>query len=808
MQYPVGSPWERVFGWRFLDPWDAIEPYAAELPPREPLVVLSHLGLSLDERLAQRVPRIDLLLGGHSHDTLAQPRYAGDVPIVHAGPYGKFVSRSELVYSPDRRRFVLRDFALASAAGSIVTRVLFVSNGHGEAAIADRIAREMREMEPGSIRDHLALVGESAAESMREVGPRRAMPSGGLIAMGNVRNMLRDLRAGLLSLVAAQRRFLRSVRGSYDAAVAVGDVYCLAMARRAQTKTIFVGTAKSVSVAPYGKFERRLLSRAQACFVRDDATVRSLREEGLSVEPSRKRDRRSLRWRWRILTRTAASGGFDPALALFPGSRPSAYGDAAFLLQVVAEVAAAHPSAGAVLSIAPGLDPQRFAADAQCAGWELSDGISARIPFVLSARGRAVVRAWNGPLGVVLARADLVLGQAGTANEGAASAGVPVVAFDRERDTGSRWYRRRQQGLLDGALAVLPGDLPAAVRRRRRTLERSRSTQADGRDRAGAHGRPGRRATHCRSRAGDRARGLMRRFIPPGLALIYSALPLFPSFIALTGVAFPGVSLLPMPATLAVLGGCCVLAVYAIVMLARYPLRGARPLLLPLLSIFAAGLLAGCLGFDPRSGLLFTFIGGLGIVWHCSIMRFYGDRYAAPTLFCAYLLSGGIAAAVAIATVVLRVPPALYALQHGRATGTFILPGELAGYLIVLLPVAFAVARVASLPGNSRARVGRLRRRARRAGADVLARRMDGRGRRRGIPRRRANPPSRHCRRGCGCRPFGDRTALQRASRSERRLHAPLDLAGGDRDHQPLSAAGRRTVQFLASLFARPRARR
>lgn len=343
-----------------------------------------------------------------------------------------------------------------------MTRVLFVSNGHGEAAIADRIAFEMREMEPESIRDHLALVGESAAEWMREVGPRRAMPSGGLIAMGNVGNLLRDLRAGLLSLVAAQRRFLRSVRGSYDAAVAVGDVYCLAMARRARTKTIFVGTAKSVSVAPYGKFERRLLSRAQACFVRDDATVRSLREEGLRLEPSAN-----------VIVdlfadgtdpdAAAATGGFDPALALFPGSRPSAYGDAAFLLKVVAEIAAAHPTAGAVLSIAPGLDAQRFAAGARRAGWEVSAGISARIPFVLSLRGRAVVRAWNGPLGAVLARADLVLGQAGTANEGAAAAGVPVVAFDRERDTGSRWYRRRQQGLLDGALAVLPGELPAAV---------------------------------------------------------------------------------------------------------------------------------------------------------------------------------------------------------------------------------------------------------------------------------------------------------------------------------------------------------
>ncbi len=34
-------------------------------------------------------------------------------------------------------------------------------------------------------------------------------------------------------------------------------------------------------------------------------------------------------------------------------------------------------------------------------------------------------------------------------------------------------------------------------------------------------------------------------------------------------------------------------------------------------------------------------------------------------------------------------------MQHGRATGTFVLPGELAAYLIVLLPIAYALARVA-----------------------------------------------------------------------------------------------------------------
>ncbi len=187
----------------------------------------------------------------------------------------------------------------------------------------------------------------------------------------------------------------------------------------------------------------------------------------------------------------------------------------------------------------------------------------------------------------------------------------------------------------------------------------------------------------------------MRRYMPAALGLIFMAVPLFPSFITFTGVAFPGVSLLPVPAILAVFAGCCILAIYALAMLARYPVAGSQPLLAPLLMVFGAGLLAGCVGFDPRSGLVFTFIGGLGIVWSSSILRFYGDRNAATLIFGGFLLSGGIAAAIAIAMVALRSPVNLYALQHGRATGTFILPGELAGFLIVLLPIAYAVGCVA-----------------------------------------------------------------------------------------------------------------
>jgi 5'-nucleotidase len=118
MQYPVGSPWERIFGWRFLDPWDAIAPYAEQIPDGDMLVVLSHVGLSLDRKLAARVPRIDLLLGGHSHDTLPEPEYVGNVPIVHAGPYGHYVSRSELTYDQSARRFAVDTFGLVPVLGA------------------------------------------------------------------------------------------------------------------------------------------------------------------------------------------------------------------------------------------------------------------------------------------------------------------------------------------------------------------------------------------------------------------------------------------------------------------------------------------------------------------------------------------------------------------------------------------------------------------------------------------------------------------------------------------------------------------
>ncbi|GAB2798245.1 2',3'-cyclic-nucleotide 2'-phosphodiesterase (5'-nucleotidase family) [Hymenobacter luteus] len=48
------------------------------------VVILSHQGTKVDERLAREVPGIDLIVGAHSHDRIAPPRQVGNAWVVQA----------------------------------------------------------------------------------------------------------------------------------------------------------------------------------------------------------------------------------------------------------------------------------------------------------------------------------------------------------------------------------------------------------------------------------------------------------------------------------------------------------------------------------------------------------------------------------------------------------------------------------------------------------------------------------------------------------------------------------------------------
>lgn len=62
----------------------------------ELVVVLSHLGLSAEQNLAQNVAGIDVIVGGHSHNRMQKAAQVGNTLIVQAGAHGSDLGRLDL----------------------------------------------------------------------------------------------------------------------------------------------------------------------------------------------------------------------------------------------------------------------------------------------------------------------------------------------------------------------------------------------------------------------------------------------------------------------------------------------------------------------------------------------------------------------------------------------------------------------------------------------------------------------------------------------------------------------------------------
>lgn len=60
------------------------------------ILLLSHLGLRDDKRVAENIAGIDLLIGGHSHDLLNPPLEINETIVAQTGDYGRFLGRLDL----------------------------------------------------------------------------------------------------------------------------------------------------------------------------------------------------------------------------------------------------------------------------------------------------------------------------------------------------------------------------------------------------------------------------------------------------------------------------------------------------------------------------------------------------------------------------------------------------------------------------------------------------------------------------------------------------------------------------------------
>jgi 5'-nucleotidase / UDP-sugar diphosphatase len=109
-----GESDSRSSGIVFREPLEEAKRLVGRIRPETDLVILlSHLGYMADIELAEAVPGIDLILGGHSGHSLTYPVRIKDTIIVEVGAKGLHVGEVDLQLAPSRPS--IYDFSLKNS---------------------------------------------------------------------------------------------------------------------------------------------------------------------------------------------------------------------------------------------------------------------------------------------------------------------------------------------------------------------------------------------------------------------------------------------------------------------------------------------------------------------------------------------------------------------------------------------------------------------------------------------------------------------------------------------------------------------
>jgi 5'-nucleotidase/UDP-sugar diphosphatase len=160
------------------------------------VVVLSHLGIAEDRRLAREVAGVDLIVGGHNHNLYEAPVIENGVPILQAGDRGLYLGRLDLAVADGRAQVL--GYRLIPIDASVPE----------DAAVAAEVQRLMGMLE----REVNVPVGRLATEldASREVIRRGESAFGNLVA-----DLARELTASDVALFNG---------GNFRASIPAGEV--------------------------------------------------------------------------------------------------------------------------------------------------------------------------------------------------------------------------------------------------------------------------------------------------------------------------------------------------------------------------------------------------------------------------------------------------------------------------------------------------------------------------------------------------------------------------------------------------------
>lgn len=84
-------------GWLIQDPLECLATCLPAIKTQaEVIVLISHLGVSLDQKIAQRYPEIGVIIGGHTHHLFANGKLVGQTLLTAAEKYGHYIGEITL----------------------------------------------------------------------------------------------------------------------------------------------------------------------------------------------------------------------------------------------------------------------------------------------------------------------------------------------------------------------------------------------------------------------------------------------------------------------------------------------------------------------------------------------------------------------------------------------------------------------------------------------------------------------------------------------------------------------------------------
>ncbi len=371
--------------------------------------------------------------------------------------------------------------------------LLCLSNGHGEDVIAVRILQELQKHPAAPELAALPLVGEGRAYTQLDIpiiGPVQKMPSGGFIYMEG-RQLLRDVRGGLLQLTRSQFKAVRRWSKRGGAILAVGDIVPLLFAWSSGAPYAFVGTAKSEyylrdeagwlpnrsrregwSGSVYLPWERWLMSRrrCKAVFPRDKLTTEILQKwpipafdlgnpmmDGICPEhpaPIFYEPDAELKEMQRSLI-----------ITLLPGSRaPEAYENWQKIVVATSGFCDTFSDRSILFlgAIAPGLNLDLLRETLQGQGWrqQASESTFSNLQFndenaLLFTQKNATLILTQNDYNLCLLKSDCCIAMAGTATEQFVGLGKPAIAIPGNGPQYNPAFAEAQSRLLGPSLILV-----------------------------------------------------------------------------------------------------------------------------------------------------------------------------------------------------------------------------------------------------------------------------------------------------------------------------------------------------------------